>query len=51
MENEFLIVGEYEIRRFNNTDDYWIEKEDGEGMQVFKKNFEKPIDDYFKSEF
>ncbi len=51
MEDELLIVGEYEIRRFNGGEDYWIEHESGEGMQVFCKNFEKIIEDYFKSEF
>lgn len=47
--NESLVVGEYIITRYN--EDYWIENESGEGMQVFKYNFEKLIDEYFKSEF
>ncbi len=48
-ELERLDVGKYIITRY--YEDYWIENESGEGMQVFKHNFEKLIDDYYKSEF
>lgn len=47
--DEILTVGEYTITRFNE-DDYWIENETGEGMQIFAYNFEQFIDSFFKSE-
>ena len=42
-------VGEYWISR--RGEDYWIEHESGEGMQVFRVNFEKLISDFYKQEF
>ncbi len=50
MMDELLHVGEYLITRLDSGD-YWIEHESGEGMQVFRLNFEKLIADYYKSEF
>ena len=49
-ESELLTVGEYAITSYN-SEDYWIENEAGEGMQVFRANFERFIDDLFRSEF
>lgn len=46
---QILTVGEYTISPW--MDDFWIENKSGEGMQVFNKNFEKLIDDYFNNEF
>ena len=42
-------VGEYWISR--RGEEYWIEHESGEGMQVFRVNFEKLISDFYKQEF
>jgi hypothetical protein len=47
---EVLTVGKYTITHYYD-DDYWIEEDDGEGMQVFAHNFEKLIDDFYKEEF
>lgn len=47
---EQISVGEYTITH-DSDGDYWIEHKSGEGMQVFKVNFEKLISDYYKSEF
>ena len=47
---EQLTIGEYTILPFHE-EDFWIEKANGEGMQIFKINMEKLIDDFFKSEF
>jgi len=48
--SEALHVGEYTVRPFGD-DDFWIENSSGEGMQVFRLNFERLIDAYFQSEF
>lgn len=48
--DEGLTVGDYFIRH-SFDGDYWIEHKSGEGMQVFKDNFEKLIADYYRSEF
>lgn len=45
-----LYVGPYRITQFGE-DDFWIEHESGEGMQVFKVNFERLIDEFYKAEF
>jgi len=50
LKEEVLTVGEYTITRYNDND-YWIEHETGEGMQVFAHNFEKLIDEFYKEEF
>lgn len=42
-------VGEYTVSAYG--DDFWIENSAGEGMQVFKLNFERLVGAYFKSEF
>ena len=47
---ERISVGEYTITHDKNGD-YWIGHKSGEGMQVFKLNFENMIDEYYKSEF
>ena len=49
----YLVVGIYTISNYpvGEQCDYWIENSSGEGMQVFKVNFEKCIDELFKSEF
>ncbi len=47
---ERIVVGKYTITH-NQDGDYWIAHESGEGMQVFKLNFENLIDEYYKSEF
>lgn len=47
---ELITVGGYRITH-NRDGDYWIGHDSGECMQVFKLNFEKLIDDYYKSEF
>jgi len=46
-----LYVGEYRITLFGDNGDFWIEHESGEGMQVFKVNFERLIDEFYKAEF
>lgn len=46
-----LNVGEYRITPFGENGDFWIAHESGEGMQVFKINFERLIDEFYKSEF
>ena len=51
LELQMLTVGEYTIYPLNYDGDFWIRHESGEGMQVFKHNFEKLISDYYKSEF
>lgn len=45
--DEGLIVGKYTITH-DRDGDYWIEHESGEGMQVFKVNFETLIDEFYK---
>ena len=47
---QWLQVGEYIISRYHD-EDYWIEYRTGEGMQVFRKNFEDLIDRFFKEYF
>jgi len=47
---ETLTVGKYTITRYH-APDYWIECEDGEGMQVFEKNMIDLIDKFYKEEF
>jgi hypothetical protein len=47
---ERIEVGEYTITH-DPCGDYWIGHKSGEGMQVYKHNFERMIDDYYKSEF
>ena len=46
-----LHVGPYLITPFGDDGDFWIEHESGEGMQVFKVNFERMIDEFYKTEF
>jgi len=46
---QYLEVGEYTITR--HDDDYFIENNEGEGMQVFWLNFERLIDKFFREEF
>jgi hypothetical protein len=46
-----LYVGPYRITPFGKDGDFWIEHESGEGMQVFKINFERLIDELYKTEF
>lgn len=47
---ERLEVGKYTITKYQD-EDFWIKHESGEGMQVFKRVFEKLIDDFYKNEF
>ena len=47
---ERIIVGQYTITKYKNGD-FWISHESGEGMQVFRINFEKLIDEFYKAEF
>lgn len=49
MVEQCLDVGDYTITTFG--DDYWIAHKSGEGMQVFRGNFERLIDEYYRSEF
>ena len=46
---ERLTVGDYVISPYG--DDFWIQHKSGEGMQVFRANFEKLIDEHYRSEF
>lgn len=50
LEKEVLTVGQYTITRYHDPD-YWIEKDDGEGMQVFEKNMIDLIDKFYQDEF
>ena len=47
---EMLIIGKYTITRYRDND-YWIEEEGGEGMQVFEKNFIDLINKFYEEEF
>ena len=47
---QFLAVGDYTISSYGD-EDYWIGHKSGEGMSVFKFNFEKLIADYYASGF
>lgn len=46
-----LYVGDYRITPFGEEGDFWIGHKGGEGMQVFKVNFERLIDEFYKNEF
>jgi len=49
--SEQITVGQYTIFSYRNGD-FWIsENESGEGMQIFKHNFEKLIDEFYRTEF
>lgn len=46
---QYFKVGDKYLHYFG--DDYWIEDESGEGMQVPKKVLEKMIADYYREHF
>ena len=48
-QDEMITIGKYTISRYEN--DYWIEEEGGEGMQVFEKNMIDLIDRFYQEEF
>jgi hypothetical protein len=43
-------IGHYSFGYFNDRS-LWIEKDDGEGMEIFIEKFEKFIDEFWKNEF
>ena len=46
-----LCVGDYKLSLFNEEGDVWIEHASGEGIQVFRRDFEELIDFYYKNNF
>jgi hypothetical protein len=50
IEFEGLSVGDYWISR-TDLGDYWIGKSNGEGMQVFREDFERMIDSMYRQGF
>lgn len=48
--NGRLVVGEFTIRPYGDGD-YWISREDGEGMQVTGETFGKLIGDFYRANF
>lgn len=46
---QYFKVGDYYLHYFGN--DYWIEADNGEGMQVSKAVLEKMIADYYRENF
>jgi len=45
-----ITAGKYTLRPFHEGS-LWLENEEGEGMQIFEKDFQQVLDDYWRKYF